>query len=269
LQRSVGLRGTLVKDGRALRRGPPPACNAATRWPSRHPVYPAINVNDSVTKSRSTTLRLAAMSLRRSAIKRAMDVIWPQGAVVCGYGDVGQGLRRLAACLRARVGAPDRPDLLPCSGVEGFEVNTGITLGRADLYSATTTGNKDIIRIEHLSAMKDQACLQHRHSTTRSRSRRCRFAGVQHGNTSRRVTSTSSRTAKRSSAGRRPPGQPGCATGHPRFVMSTRSPIDRFPADRRGANKGPLREQGDRCRRSLDEDWHACTWKKIGVKRPP
>ena len=121
-------------------------------------LIPAINVNDSVTKSKFDNLYGCRESLA-DGLKRAMDVMLAgKVAVVCGYGDVGKGCAASLRAYGARVVVTEIDPICALqAAMEGFEVNTiESTLGRADLY-VTTTGNKDIIRIEHLSAMKDQA----------------------------------------------------------------------------------------------------------------
>ena len=121
-------------------------------------LVPAINVNDSVTKSKFDNLYGCRESLA-DGLKRAMDVMLAgKVAVVCGYGDVGKGS---AASLRnygARVVVTEIDPICALqASMEGYEVNTiESTLGRGDIY-VTTTGNKDIITIEHMKAMKDQA----------------------------------------------------------------------------------------------------------------
>ncbi|MFZ2236166.1 MAG: adenosylhomocysteinase, partial [Dokdonella sp.] len=121
-------------------------------------LVPAINVNDSVTKSKFDNLYGCRESLA-DGLKRAMDVMLAgKVAVVCGYGDVGKGS---AASLRnygARVVVTEIDPICALqASMEGYEVNTlESTLGRGDIY-VTTTGNKDIITVEHMKAMKDQA----------------------------------------------------------------------------------------------------------------
>ena len=121
-------------------------------------LIPAINVNDSVTKSKFDNLYGCRESLA-DGLKRAMDVMLAgKVAVVCGYGDVGKGS---AASLRnygARVVVTEIDPICALqASMEGYEVNTiESTLGRGDIY-VTTTGNKDIITVEHMKAMKDQA----------------------------------------------------------------------------------------------------------------
>ncbi|MEN1927386.1 adenosylhomocysteinase [Luteimonas sp. MJ250] len=121
-------------------------------------LVPAINVNDSVTKSKFDNLYGCRESLA-DGLKRALDVMLAgKVAVVCGYGDVGKGC---AASLRAYGSRVIVTEIDPIcalqAAMEGFEVATiEETLGEADIY-VTTTGNKDIIRVEHMTAMKDQA----------------------------------------------------------------------------------------------------------------
>ncbi|MEJ7747573.1 MAG: adenosylhomocysteinase, partial [Luteimonas sp.] len=121
-------------------------------------LVPAINVNDSVTKSKFDNLYGCRESLA-DGLKRAMDVMLAgKVAVVCGYGDVGKGCAHSLRAYGSRVVVTeiDPINALQAS-MEGFEVNTvESTLGRGDIY-VTTTGNKDVLTIEHLSQMKDQA----------------------------------------------------------------------------------------------------------------
>ena len=121
-------------------------------------LVPAINVNDSVTKSKFDNLYGCRESLA-DGLKRAMDVMLAgKVAVVCGYGDVGKGSAHSLRAYGARVVVTeiDPINALQAS-MEGFEVNTvESTLGRGDIY-VTTTGNKDVLTVEHLKSMKDQA----------------------------------------------------------------------------------------------------------------
>ncbi|HYG07037.1 MAG TPA: adenosylhomocysteinase [Stenotrophomonas sp.] len=121
-------------------------------------LVPSINVNDSVTKSKFDNLYGCRESLA-DGLKRAMDVMLAgKVAVVCGYGDVGKGSAHSLRAYGARVVVTEIDPICALqAAMEGFEVNTvESTLGQADIY-VTTTGNKDIITIEHMKAMKDQA----------------------------------------------------------------------------------------------------------------
>ena len=119
---------------------------------------PAINVNDSVTKSKFDNKYGCKESLV-DGIRRATDTMMAgKTAVVCGYGDVGKGS---AASLRgagARVKVTEIDPICALqAAMDGFEVTTlEDTISDADIF-ITTTGNKDIIRIEHMREMKDMA----------------------------------------------------------------------------------------------------------------
>jgi adenosylhomocysteinase len=120
--------------------------------------FPAINVNDSVTKSKFDNKYGCKESLV-DGIRRATDTMMAgKTAVVCGYGDVGKGS---AASLRgagARVKVTEIDPICALqAAMDGFEVTLlEDTLGTADIF-ITTTGNKDVIRIEHMREMKDMA----------------------------------------------------------------------------------------------------------------
>ena len=123
-----------------------------------HLPFAAINVNDSVTKSKFDNKYGCKESLV-DGIRRATDTMMAgKTAVVCGYGDVGKGS---AASLRgagARVKVTEADPICALqAAMDGFEVTTlEDTLSTADIF-ITTTGNKDVIRIEHMREMKDMA----------------------------------------------------------------------------------------------------------------
>ncbi|MCF6312049.1 MAG: adenosylhomocysteinase [Verrucomicrobiales bacterium] len=119
---------------------------------------PAINVNDSVTKSKFDNLYGCRESLL-DGIKRATDVmIAGKVAVVCGYGDVGKGCAQALVGMGAQVVVTEIDPICALqAAMEGFRVMPiEETLGWSDIY-VTTTGNKDIITVDHLTKMKDQA----------------------------------------------------------------------------------------------------------------
>ncbi len=121
-------------------------------------LFPAINVNDSVTKSKFDNLYGCRESLL-DGIKRATDVmIAGKVAVVCGYGDVGKGCAQSLRGFGARVIVTEIDPICALqAAMEGYQVNTvESTLGVGDIY-VTTTGNTDIITIDHMKKMKDQA----------------------------------------------------------------------------------------------------------------
>jgi adenosylhomocysteinase len=121
-------------------------------------LVPAINVNDSVTKSKFDNLYGCRESLA-DGIKRATDVmVAGKVAVVCGYGDVGKGCSHSLRGMGARVVITEVDPINALqAAMEGFEVTTiEETLGRGDIY-VTCTGNVDIVTLEHMKRMKDQA----------------------------------------------------------------------------------------------------------------
>ena len=121
-------------------------------------LVPAINVNDSVTKSKFDNLYGCRESLV-DGIKRATDVmIAGKVAVVCGFGDVGKGSAASLRGLGARVIVTEIDPINALqAAIEGYEVTTvEETLGRGDIY-VTCTGNVDIITVDHMRLMKDQA----------------------------------------------------------------------------------------------------------------
>jgi adenosylhomocysteinase len=121
-------------------------------------LVPAVNVNDSVTKSKFDNLYGCRESLA-DGIKRATDVmVAGKVAVVCGYGDVGKGCAHSLRGMGARVIVTEIDPINALqAAMEGFEVTTvEDTLGRGDIY-VTCTGNVDIITLDHMKKMKDQA----------------------------------------------------------------------------------------------------------------
>jgi adenosylhomocysteinase len=120
-------------------------------------LVPAINVNDSVTKSKFDNLYGCRESLA-DGIKRATDVmIAGKVVVVCGYGDVGKGCARSMASYGARVIITEIDPICALqAAMEGFEVKTvEDVLHEGNIY-VTTTGNRDVITLEHMKKMKDQ-----------------------------------------------------------------------------------------------------------------
>ncbi len=121
-------------------------------------LFPAINVNDSVTKSKFDNLYGCRESLV-DGIKRATDVmISGKVGVICGYGDVGKGCAQALRAHGAQVIVTEIDPICALqAAMEGFRVMPiEDTLGMGDIY-VTTTGNYDIITLEHMEAMKDQA----------------------------------------------------------------------------------------------------------------
>ena len=121
-------------------------------------LFPAINVNDSVTKAKFDNLYGCRESLA-DGIKRATDVmVAGKVVVVCGYGDVGKGSAFSMRGFGARVIVTEIDPICALqAAMEGFEVKTlEDVVTEGDIF-VTTTGNKDIIRYEHMEKMKDQA----------------------------------------------------------------------------------------------------------------
>ena len=121
-------------------------------------LFPAFNVNDSVTKSKFDNLYGCRESLA-DGIKRATDVmIAGKTVLVCGYGDVGKGCCQSMRGFGARVLVTEIDPICALQAVmEGYKVTTlEDALPEADIY-VTATGNRDVIRAEHMEKMKDQA----------------------------------------------------------------------------------------------------------------
>jgi len=121
-------------------------------------LVPAINVNDSVTKSKFDNLYGCRESLA-DGIKRATDVmIAGKVVVVCGYGDVGKGCAKSMKSYGARVIVTEIDPICALqASMEGFEVKTvEDALDEGNIY-VTATGNRDIITLDHMMKMKDQA----------------------------------------------------------------------------------------------------------------
>jgi adenosylhomocysteinase len=121
-------------------------------------LVPAINVNDSVTKSKFDNLYGCRESLA-DGLKRATDVmIAGKVIVVCGYGDVGKGCAKSMRAYGARVIITEIDPICALqASMEGFEVKTvEDTLDEGNIF-VTATGNKDVITVDHMKKMKDQA----------------------------------------------------------------------------------------------------------------
>jgi adenosylhomocysteinase len=187
-------------------------------------LVPAINVNDSVTKSKFDNLYGCRESLV-DGIKRATDVmISGKVGVVCGYGDVGKGCAQALRGQGAQVVVTEVDPICALqAAMEGFRVLTvEDTLGWGDIY-VTTTGNKDIIRLEHMEKMKDQAivCNIGHFDNEIQIDRLEKAAGVKKLNIKPQVdkyTFPAGNSIYMLAEGRLV--NLGCATGHPSFVMS-------------------------------------------------
>ena len=186
-------------------------------------LFPAINVNDSVTKSKFDNLYGCRESLV-DGIKRATDVmISGKTAVVCGYGDVGKGSAQALKSHGAKVIVTEIDPICALqASMEGFNVQTiEDTLGIADIY-VTATGNRDVITLEHMEKMKDQAIVCNiGHFDNEIQVDRLDSSSATRVNIKPQVDRYSFRTGNSIfilAAGRLV--NLGCATGHPSFVMS-------------------------------------------------
>ncbi len=190
-------------------------------------LFQAINVNDSVTKSKFDNIYGCRHSLT-DGIKRALDVMLSgTTAMVCGYGDVGKGCAEALRNERARVLVSEVDPICALQAcMAGFQVCTvEDALPAADLY-VTTTGNCDIITLEHMAAMKDQAivCNIGHFDNEIQVGRLQKAADVKReeikGNECpvHRYTFADGHSIYMLAEGRLV--NLGCATGHPSFVMS-------------------------------------------------
>ena len=230
---------------------------------------PAINVNDSVTKSKFDNLYGCRESLA-DGLKRATDVmIAGKVACVCGYGDVGKGSAFSLKGFGARVIVTEIDPINALqAAMEGFEVNTiESTLGTADIY-VTTTGNKDIITLEHMRQMKDQAIV----------------CNIGHFDNEIQVDNLNTSDAKRINIKPQydqytfPQGNTiyllaegrlvnlGCATGHPSFVMSNSFTNQTLAQLDLWKNRDTYKVNVYRLPKHLDEEVARLHLEKIGAK---
>lgn len=233
-------------------------------------LIPAINVNDSVTKSKFDNLYGCRESLV-DGIKRATDVmIAGKVAVVCGYGDVGKGSAQSLIGLGARVIITEIDPICALqASMSGLEV-TPIedTLGRADIY-VTATGNKDVIKIEHMVKMKDQAiiCNIGHFDNEIDVSGLQTYPGIKRVNIKPQVDKFIFPDGKEIfllAEGRLV--NLGCATGHPSFVMSNSFTNQVLAQLDLWENKDKYENKVYRLSKNLDEDVARYHLEKIGVK---
>ncbi len=188
-------------------------------------LFPAINVNDSVTKSKFDNLYGCRESLA-DGIKRATGVmVAGKVVVICGYGDVGKGCAQSMRGFGARVIITEIDPICALqAAMEGYEVKPiEEALQEANIY-VTTTGNCDIITIDHLKRMKDQAlvCNIGHFDNEIQVEKLIQFPGIKHLNIKPQVdqyTFPDGNTIFLLAEGRLV--NLGCAQGHPSFVMST------------------------------------------------
>jgi adenosylhomocysteinase len=192
-------------------------------------LFPAINVNDSVTKSKFDNLYGCRHSLV-DGICRATDVMLAgKVTVVCGYGDVGKGCAQSLRGQGARVIITEIDPICALqAAMEGYEVTTlEVVVDTADLF-VTTTGNMNVITVDHMARMKHNAIVGNigHFDTEIDMAGLTKFAGIQRVNIKPQVDewvfpATSDRGNHSIivlAEGRLL--NLGCATGHPSFVMS-------------------------------------------------
>ena len=232
-------------------------------------LVPAINVNDSVTKSKFDNLYGCRESLA-DGIKRATDVmVAGKVAVICGYGDVGKGSAHSLRGMGARVVVTEiDPFNALQAAMEGFEVTTiEDTLGRGDIY-VTCTGNLDIITLDHMKKMKDQAIV----------------CNIGHFDNEIQMDRLNSSDAKKTNIKPQvdmytfPNGNSifvlaegrlvnlGCATGHPSFVMSNSFSNQTLAQIDLWKNKDTYKPGVYTLPKRLDEEVARLHLEKIGVK---
>jgi len=187
-------------------------------------LFPAINVNDSVTKSKFDNIYGCRHSLV-DGIMRATDVMLSgKVAVVCGYGDVGKGSAESLRSQGARVIITELDPICALQAcMAGYEVNTiEAVLDRAEVY-VTATGNMDIITIEHMAKMRHNAivCNIGHFDTEIQVKNLTHFPGIEREEIKPQVdkfTFPDGHSIILLAEGRLV--NLGCATGHPSFVMS-------------------------------------------------
>jgi adenosylhomocysteinase len=233
-------------------------------------LVPAINVNDSVTKSKFDNLYGCRESLV-DGIKRGTDVmIAGKVAVVCGYGDVGKGSAASLRGLGARVIVTEIDPINALqAAMEGYEVTTlEETLGRGDIY-VTCTGNLDIITVEHMKLMKDQAIvcnIGHFDNEIQMEPLNA-LKGVKKLNIKPQVdkyTFESANSIFILAEGRLV--NLGCATGHPSFVMSNSFANQTLAQLDLWKNKDKYKVGIYILPKKLDEEVARLHLEKIGVK---
>jgi adenosylhomocysteinase len=231
-------------------------------------LVPAINVNDSVTKSKFDNLYGCRESLA-DGIKRATDVmIAGKVVVVLGYGDVGKGCAHSMRSYGARVIVTEIDPICALqAAMEGYKVTTMEEALKEGNIFVTTTGNRDVITIDHMEQMKDQAivCNIGHFDNEIQVNKLVTFPGIQHLNIKPQVdkyTFPSGNAIFLLAEGRLV--NLGCATGHPSFVMSnsfTNQTLAQIDLWRNNYETGVYRLS-----KELDEEVARLHLEQIGVK---
>ncbi|HEX7129829.1 MAG TPA: adenosylhomocysteinase [Rhodanobacteraceae bacterium] len=231
-------------------------------------LVPAINVNDSVTKSKFDNLYGCRESLA-DGIKRATDLmVAGKVAVVCGYGDVGKGSAHSLKGFGARVIVTEIDPINALqAAMEGFQVTTvEETLGIGDIY-VTTTGNRDVITLEHMQRMKHNALV-------------CNIGHFDNEIQVDRLQQTARRENIKPQVDRYvfPNGNAiyllaegrlvnlGCAHGHPAFVMSNSFSNQTLAQIDLWQHKDTYEKTVYRLPKKLDEEVARLHLEQIGVK---
>lgn len=233
-------------------------------------LVPAINVNDSVTKSKFDNIYGCRESLV-DGIKRATDVmVAGKVALVCGYGDVGKGCVQALKGLGATVIVSEIDPICALqAAMEGYRVVTvEDALPLADIY-VTTTGNCDIITIDHMKKMKDQAILcniGHFDSEIQVAKLQA-YPKIKRTNIKPQVdkyTFPDGRSIFLLAEGRLV--NLGCATGHPSFVMSNSFSNQTLAQMDLWANRGKYENKVYILPKHLDEEVARLHLEKLGAK---
>ncbi|GAB6091064.1 adenosylhomocysteinase [Spirochaeta dissipatitropha] len=233
-------------------------------------LFPAINVNDSVTKSKFDNLYGCRESLV-DGIKRATDVMTAgKVAVVCGFGDVGKGSAQSLRGMGARVIVTEIDPICALqAAMEGYEVKTlEDVVEQGDIF-VTTTGNKDIIRIDHLRKMKDEAivCNIGHFDNEIQVSALQTEPGIRHLEIKPQVDKyifPDGHSIILLANGRLV--NLGCATGHPSFVMSASFTNQALAQIDLWKNRGSYDKQVYVLSKRLDEEVARLHLEKLGVR---
>jgi adenosylhomocysteinase len=232
-------------------------------------LVPAINVNDSVTKSKFDNLYGCRESLV-DAIKRATDLmIAGKAAVVCGYGDVGKGSAQSLRGLGARVIVTEIDPINALqAAMEGFEVKVlEDVLHEADIF-VTTTGNRDIITLEHMQGMKNNALVCNiGHFDNEIQVDRLNASSAKKETIKPQVdryTFDNGRSIYLLAEGRLV--NLGCAHGHPAFVMSNSFSNQTLAQIDLWQNKDRYEKTVYRLSKKLDEEVARLHLEQIGAK---
>ena len=233
-------------------------------------LVPAINVNDSVTKSKFDNLYGCRESLA-DGIKRATDVMLAgKVVVVAGYGDVGKGSAHSMKTYGARVIVTEIDPICALqAAMEGFEVTTMEEAVKEGNVFVTTTGNKDIITAEHMANMKDEAivCNIGHFDNEIQVSQLENYKGIQKTNIKPQVdkyTFEDGHSIYLLAEGRLV--NLGCATGHPSFVMSNSFTNQTLAQIELWKNREDYEIDVYRLPKHLDEEVARLHLEQIGVK---